>query len=87
MEHVNVYHTYKLHLLYHKQQTHLENIYQSNLQLYVYNGLIFIIFLAYCDMVTQQNERVESNSFWHTQLKQIILNIDKFNDDNLNTAA
>jgi hypothetical protein len=33
MEHVNVYHTYKLLLLYHKQQTHLKNIYQSNLQL------------------------------------------------------
>jgi hypothetical protein len=38
-------------------------------------------------MVTQQNERVEIISLGHPQLIQIILNIDYFNVDNLNTEV
>jgi len=33
-------------------------------------------FLAYSDMVTQQNERVEIIQLGHPQMTQIILNID-----------
>jgi hypothetical protein len=40
------------------------------------HGLMLMVFLAYSDMVTQQNERVEIISLWHAHQTQIILNND-----------
>jgi len=39
-------------------------------------GLILMTFVAYSDMVTQQNEKVEIISLWYPQMTQIILNMD-----------
>ena len=39
-------------------------------------GLILMAFVAYSDMVTQQNEKVEIISLWYPQMTQIILNMD-----------